>query len=652
MNHFETDLKQFKALFSYVTRVFKWRYLLPLVMIAWQSNVVQAAHTNLKIMAVGDSITEGTKGESSYRQSLNNLLVNANCDFDWVGSQTQVHGHNNGNVYTQPHEGYSGHTADDLLNGGTRNGHVQTGINDMLAHNPPPGVVLLHAGSNDVSLGQSTASTVSDLEDLVAVIAADPNRLVFVANVIPWYIDSNGNGVKDNEWADINALTNAINASNQSTANGKLGSYSNVILVDMRDPAYGYAYTDMHVNNDGSYEGIHPGPSGEDKIAQAFFDAMDDVDACVPPSTIINPPGSSALNFTSQTVSFTGYADDAGINGIDKVRIAIQNNGTGEWFNFNTQTFVSPVRETDATLTNTSTNYTDWNITATLPFDGSFTFLALAVDNSGNEDYSGGGLWPIRRQFTVSSTTDNTPPDLTIDYPDTGVTIEPSTTLFGTVTDSGGSGIQYIRVAIKNNGLNLWYNFSNETFGPWASTNATLVNQTTSYADWTVDTSLQTGEYTIVAHAIDNDGNYQTKPDGSILWKGTSFTVSSSSDDTTPPSVEFTVPTPGNTLGTSPTLSGTANDTGGSGIKNIRVAVKSLDLNLWYDFVDGTFGSWASTNATLANQTNSYADWTVSTSLPTGQYTIVAHAVDNDGNYQTKPDGSILWKGTRFTVSN
>ena len=368
------------------------------------SSLSYATHTNLKIMAVGDSITEGTKGESSYRQSLNNLLVGDNCDFDWVGSQTQVHGHNNGNVYTQPHEGYSGHTADDLLNGGTRNGHVQTGINDMLAHNPPPGVVLLHAGSNDISLGQSTASTVGDIEDLVAVIAADPNRLVFVANVIPWYIDSNGNGVNDNEWADINALTNAINTSNQSSASGKLGSYPNVILVDVRDPVYGYDYTDMHVDSNGNYEGIHPGPSGEDKIAQAFFDAMKSVDACEPPSTTIATPAPGAP--TPATVTFTGSATDAGINGIAKVRVALREDATGKWYDFNQQQFESPppVNESDANMTNTSTNYTDWNITATLP-DGDYTFLALAVDNSGNEDYSGGGLWPVQRQFTVDSAT-------------------------------------------------------------------------------------------------------------------------------------------------------------------------------------------------------------------------------------------------------
>ena len=522
MNHFETDLEQFKTLFSYVTRVFKWSYFLPLVMIAWQSNVVQAAHTNLTIMAVGDSITEGTKGESSYRQSLNNLLVNANCDFDWVGSQTQVHGHNNGNVYTQPHEGYSGHRADDILNGSSRNAHTHTGIADMLNQNAP-GVVLLHIGSNDIAAGQTAANALGDIEDIVAIVAADPERLVFVANVIPWYVDSNNNGVNDNEWADVNALTNAINASNQSTASGKLGSYPNVILVDMRDPLYDFDYTDMHVDFNGDYEGIHPASSGEDKIAQAFFDAMKSVDACEPPSTTIASPAAGST--TPATVTFNGSAIDAGINGIAKVRIAIRENATGDWYDFDGQQFESPppVNESDANLTNTSVNYTDWSRTVTLA-DGDYTFLALAVDNSGNEDYSGAGLWPVQRQFQVSSVSDSNPPVVAIDPPPS----ELSPTISGTATDTGGAGFNSdaVRVSIKNRVTGLWYDFSNNSFGPRKSTLASLSNTTNSQTDWSVNTNLGAGDYTVIARAVDAQGNFLTNAAGNAAWTGVQFSVS------------------------------------------------------------------------------------------------------------------------------
>src|SRR3954469_10677067 len=94
----------------------------------------------VKIMPLGDSITESFWDHASYRFFLYNQLVNAGYDVDFVGSMTGVNaGDPLYSNFDQNHEGHSGFRADE----------IQNNIVNWANQNKPD-VVLLHIGSNDI----------------------------------------------------------------------------------------------------------------------------------------------------------------------------------------------------------------------------------------------------------------------------------------------------------------------------------------------------------------------------------------------------------------------------------------------------------------------------------------------------------------------
>ena len=80
------------------------------------SAVPQRSNTTVKIMPLGDSITESNKGLNSYRYYLWHLLLDQGYHIDFVGSQ---HGVGNGPPanpdFDMDHEGHAGWRADEIL---------------------------------------------------------------------------------------------------------------------------------------------------------------------------------------------------------------------------------------------------------------------------------------------------------------------------------------------------------------------------------------------------------------------------------------------------------------------------------------------------------------------------------------------------------
>ena len=112
-----------------------------------------------RILSVGDSITQGTAGQCSYRRALTQILANTpGCDASFVGSQLAVN-RNTAACRTDytPHFGFSGRTADWL----SRESRYTTELASQA-----PDRVLLHIGSNDIrdAGSQGVASTVQDID--------------------------------------------------------------------------------------------------------------------------------------------------------------------------------------------------------------------------------------------------------------------------------------------------------------------------------------------------------------------------------------------------------------------------------------------------------------------------------------------------------
>ena len=232
-----------------------------------QSFTIQAAPQPLRIMAVGDSITEGLRS-TSYRQQFVNLMNNSSCNYEMVGSLQENFP---ATGFESNHEGYSAHTTDHFLTGNNSGRLNNPGISVMMATHTPD-VVMVHLGSNDIfqepNDGNSVANTIADLDTLISLILnANPNATVLLANVIPWYNLNDSTNIS----ARITQLSGAIVAYLQ--ANNR----PNVRFVNV---TAGYTPALMQTDL------IHPNAAGDAHIANAFFNALDNSGRCGAPGTL------------------------------------------------------------------------------------------------------------------------------------------------------------------------------------------------------------------------------------------------------------------------------------------------------------------------------------------------------------------------------
>lgn len=126
--------------------------------------------TVLRIMPLGDSITAGTSStyRNGYRVHLSKRLRAAGVPFDFVGSVRS------GTGFDTDHEGHGGWTIE----------RIAARLDGWLSANRP-NVVLLHVGTNNVSLGQRPAETAAKLSALIDQIRAKvPTAHIFVSKIV------------------------------------------------------------------------------------------------------------------------------------------------------------------------------------------------------------------------------------------------------------------------------------------------------------------------------------------------------------------------------------------------------------------------------------------------------------------------------------
>jgi hypothetical protein len=123
-----------------------------------------------RVMPLGDSITRGTGSptHSSYRMDLAARLLKGGMRINYVGSQSSGTGND------ISHEGHGGWTIDQMSAQAT-----------AWLTNTSPDVVLLHAGTNNISRGDGPYTTARKLSALIDQIrAARPEAQIFVAQII------------------------------------------------------------------------------------------------------------------------------------------------------------------------------------------------------------------------------------------------------------------------------------------------------------------------------------------------------------------------------------------------------------------------------------------------------------------------------------
>jgi acyl-CoA thioesterase-1 len=236
---------------------------------------VQGQAAPIRIMPTGDSITEGAAGDATYRYFLWHLLTEAGYSVDFVGSMTGV----NGGApkypdFDQNHEGHSGWTA-DRMNNQAKNWATASAAQ----------IVLLHAGTNDLDKGQTVASTVTDLTNVINKFrSANPGIVVLIAQIIPI--------------AGLDAKVQELNQSIAALASQMNTATSPVVAVDL--------HSGFSVSTDLKADGIHPTESGFQKMASDWFAALAPFLSTSPPP----PPAGGALLVVGNAGQLSG-ADNA-----------------------------------------------------------------------------------------------------------------------------------------------------------------------------------------------------------------------------------------------------------------------------------------------------------------------------------------------------
>lgn len=205
----------------------------------------QVDGAGVRIMPLGDSITQADRNHNSYRRPLWLELRAAGYDVNFVGStRSNYLGNAPKADFDQDHEGHWGWQVDEVL----------TQI-DRWSQAAKPDIVLIHLGTNDILRGQSFESTIAELKELIQRLRQQNPRLkILLAQLIP----SSGS----------EALTQQFNQQVAALARSTNSQSSPIILVDQ--------FSGFDAKQD-TYDGLHPNESGEQKMANRWFQALQKV---------------------------------------------------------------------------------------------------------------------------------------------------------------------------------------------------------------------------------------------------------------------------------------------------------------------------------------------------------------------------------------
>ncbi|HEU5428821.1 MAG TPA: cellulose binding domain-containing protein [Actinocrinis sp.] len=287
---------------------------------ALRANVAIAeSNGGVKVMPLGDSITDGLVVPGGYRIGLWQRFTANGYKVDFVGSLS------NGpaSLGDHDHEGHSGWRIDQI------DANIVGWLNTYQPH-----TVLLHIGTNDISQNYDLPNAPNRLSALIDHITNTlPSAEVFVAQIIPLSYDA--------------TQLRAFNAAIPGIVQSKVAAGKHVHLVDQYD-----ALTTADLA-----DGVHPNAAGYDKMAAVWYQALLSVPGSIgnsgKPSGSPTPSHSPSAS-PSSSPSASPSASATGGSGACKVSDAVSAWNTGLTENI--------------TVTNTSAAAVNgWKLSFTLP---------------------------------------------------------------------------------------------------------------------------------------------------------------------------------------------------------------------------------------------------------------------------------------------
>ena len=265
-----------------------WRMWHPCIAAALSLLFIAAGPaTTVKIMPLGDSITQGVSREACYRYYLDSLLHRASYPFDFVGTLSHW-----GAGFDADHEGHWGWEADRIL--------PEVG---GWARLTKPDIVLMHLGTNDILHENPQTDmvvvnrTIKELGQIIDTLRSVNNSItIFLARLIP------DNVAWDRPFLD------SLNRRIPTLAAIKSTTTSPVIVVD-QNTGFNYA-TDLA-------DTYHPNAPGAKKMAAKWFAALDTYWKST--TDAVSAPGRPAAHQPStacvKSLSFDGGGNDRTFDG-------------------------------------------------------------------------------------------------------------------------------------------------------------------------------------------------------------------------------------------------------------------------------------------------------------------------------------------------
>ena len=260
----------------------------------YKQNIIQSDSSAIKIMPLGDSITEGAGDDTNqvgYRSKLFDLLQRAGYNFDFVGTQHSGTSYSANPDFNANHEGH----------GGMEVGHpsylelptMLDNIEDYLSNNTPD-VVLFHMGTNDLNGGKDPKFIANQLDSVIIyhILVHNPNTSIFWARII-----------HDNHVSETTLNYDIGRTFTSLTPEQK--ARIRLVYMDfepqLKYPGDFSKYTPEHIFAD-----LHPIESGYNKMAEHWFVAMQAYYQPVPTlptNNALNQPINISLKWIEPPVS-------------------------------------------------------------------------------------------------------------------------------------------------------------------------------------------------------------------------------------------------------------------------------------------------------------------------------------------------------------
>lgn len=281
----------------------------------------------IKIMCIGDSITQTTSNYPSYRYWLWKLLtVSNNYNVDFIGANTTgIDGPNLYPDFDSDHAGYWGWAAWEVDIALHTNGNYYSGsafgpndTNAVLQTNNYygthiPDIVLIHLGHNDIGwkqLGPGITNATNSISILIDHLRQrNTNMVIMLAQNIP--VNPGGPGFSYTNDPLYVSEVSQLGAAMPTLAASKTLASSPVVVVDQRA---GFDTT----NDTWSSDGTHLVVSGEKKVAAKWFTALQ---SWLPNLTVTNDADTNGMSDGWEVAYFGHYgqsptadADGDGLN--------------------------------------------------------------------------------------------------------------------------------------------------------------------------------------------------------------------------------------------------------------------------------------------------------------------------------------------------